>query len=170
MMILIMVIIILLVTDAHTIYRRSSSVTALLPPPNAIYVFTDDQIRDIQFNEPDSDDTITWTDLTDGTAILRRSFRNLSTDTTIIRSVTIIKLVEWLTSDYSGIILLFFPSFFFIISLSFLLFVSFFYSHDLVFTETPNLCDTLLYTLETYTTASCMLDLLAKRYLKCCFY
>lgn len=93
---------IFLVADAHTIHRRSSSVTALLPPPNAIYVFTDDQIRDIDFNEPDTEETITWTDITDNSAILRRSFRNLSTDTCIIRSATIIKLVERMTSDYSG--------------------------------------------------------------------
>lgn len=120
-----------IVADAHTIHRRSSSVTALIPPPNAIYVFTDDQIRDIKFDEPDVEETITWTDITDNSAILRRSFRNLSTDTKIIRSATIIKLVEHMTSEYS---------------------------------ETPNFCDCLLYTLETFTTASCFLDFLAKRY------
>eukprot|EP00026_Physarum_polycephalum_P004864 Phypoly_transcript_04888.p1 GENE.Phypoly_transcript_04888~~Phypoly_transcript_04888.p1 ORF type:complete len:490 (+),score=76.11 Phypoly_transcript_04888:570-2039(+) len=128
------------VDGAHEEFRRNSFMTTLAPPPTSVYVFTAEQISQIKFDEPDSEDTITWTDASEGPSSfsLRRSASLKKsggveeiTNSPVIRSVTIVKLIERMTNGY---------------------------------TETQDFWDTILYTIETFTNASCFLDLLAKRY------
>lgn len=90
------------VTSASAEILRRSSVSTYLPPSTSIYIFTDEQIKEIDFEEPDSDDSITWIEPFDESSILRRSLRSSSSDTAIIRSATIIKLIQRMTSGYSG--------------------------------------------------------------------
>lgn len=156
----------------------------LAPPPTSVYVFTAEQINQIKFDEPDSDETITWNDVSEGPSSfsLRRSSSAKKNGaevqaepvTPAMRSVTIVKLIEKMTNGYTGkrrkgkekrerkkrkkekrkkaqrakrkrarkM-----------------------EERELIFcSETQDFWDTILYTIETFTNASCFLDLLAKRY------
>jgi hypothetical protein len=91
--------------------------TTLAPPPTSVYVFTVEQINQIKFDEPDSEDTITWNDASDGPSSfsLRRSSSlkksggadpsgGAENNTPVLRSVTIVKLIERMTSGYTGML------------------------------------------------------------------
>ena len=93
-------------------YLRNSFMTTLAPPPTSVYLFTPEQISQIKFDEPDSQDTITWNDASEGpssfsirrSASLKRSASGSETPMLAMRSVTIVKLIERMTNGYTGML------------------------------------------------------------------